>query len=135
MPNDLINFDDVRARRAFLSVLRTNVAEGVSIFNAVFSVGDGDIDIRLRLVANRQTLDPAVLAAYLRLYRNQAQTPLETLAQTILDDINDQLIPYWIEVRLGRKLTAAGAQVAHEVKTWDRQPKWDGTEILARLDP
>ena len=86
-------------------------------------------DMRLRYVPDRDLLDPEALGTYVRALAVGDLTP-EALAEMILEDINDQVIPCWLDVTLRRDGT-----VAHEVRIEDRQPRWDDKGLLTRLGP
>lgn len=87
--------------------------------------------LRLRYIPDRDLVIPASLTTYLEAAMNGSVSSLEALSQLILEDINDQLIPSWLEVSLVDK---SGA-FAHEVRIEDRQPHWKDRGLLARLEP
>jgi len=89
----------------------------------------GAFSMRLRYVPDRNLLDPQALGDYLRTVAVDGETP-EALAEMILEDINDQVIPCWLDVTLRHD----GA-VTHEIRIEDRQPRWDDKGLLARLGP
>ena len=72
---------------------------------------------------------PEALGDYMRTVAVDGQTP-EALAEMILEDINDQVIPCWLDVTLRHD----GA-VTHEIRIEDRQPRWDDKGLLTRLGP
>jgi len=86
--------------------------------------------MRLRYVPDRDILNPDSLATYLEVVWN-ADTLLEEIAQTILEDINDQVIPSWLEVTLSRQTETT----EHDVQIEDRQPHWKDRGLLDRLAP
>lgn len=87
--------------------------------------------LRLRYVPDRDVLKPESLSRYVGTLAKLPFTSLEETAQTILEDINDQVIPNWIEVTLCR----SGSDMRHEVRVEDRQPNWKERGLLDRLAP
>ncbi|MSO93171.1 MAG: hypothetical protein EXQ86_07200 [Rhodospirillales bacterium] len=85
----------------------------------------------LRYVPDRSVIDAEAFGRYLDAFAGAPATPLESLAATVLADINDQLVPRWAEVAA----TAPGGTrlKEHSVLIADRQPKWDNPALLARL--
>lgn len=87
--------------------------------------------LRLRYVPDRDVLMPESLDTYLGAVAKSSFASLEETAQTILEDINDQVIPSWLEITLTRH----GTQTRHEVRIEDRQPGWQDRGLLDRLAP
>ncbi|HYH21751.1 MAG TPA: hypothetical protein VD995_24365 [Azospirillum sp.] len=86
------------------------------------------IRLEIRYVPDRWVAEPTGFAAYLGAL---ADLPggLEALALAVLDDVNNELVPRWAEVR------AEGADpVSHRVVVEDRQPGWDNPHVFARLE-
>ncbi|MDP6565855.1 MAG: hypothetical protein QF578_13595 [Alphaproteobacteria bacterium] len=90
------------------------------------SDGSGTVAIDLRYVADRDIFAPTVFSDYLEIVATQSWQDLETLADAILDDVNNQAVPRWLWLRL--------ATPRHAVIQQDRQPRWDNQELLATLD-
>lgn len=88
------------------------------------------INARLRYVPDRDILRPEAFDTYLNDAFSGADGTLESLARTVLDDVNDQVIPCWIEVLLTRN-----APVEHSVRIEDRQPRWQDKGLLDRIGP
>lgn len=86
--------------------------------------------LRLRYVPDRDLVLPASLTTYLESAMKDNASSLEALSQIILEDINDQLIPSWLEVSLIDK----SGTFAHEVRIEDRQPHWKDRGLLDRLE-
>ncbi len=91
----------------------------------------GNTALRLRYVPDRDILSPDSLNVYLKMIEAGPQVSLEEKAQTILEDINDQVIPSWLEVTM--RLTDGEAE--HDVRIEDRQPHWQDRGLLDRLEP
>ncbi len=89
------------------------------------------VTVRLRYVPDRDLLSPESYADYLTAIEDTDLATLEETAQTILEDVNDQLIPCWLDVLV----TDAGGGIQHEVRIEERQPKWNDRGLLDRLAP
>ncbi|PWC31154.1 hypothetical protein [Azospirillum sp. TSO35-2] len=83
--------------------------------------------LTLRLVPDRLVPDPAGVVAYLATFADVAEG-LEALALAVLDDLNNELVPRWVEVTVERD-----APLPHRVVIEDRQPTWDNPQLLGRL--
>jgi NADPH-dependent 7-cyano-7-deazaguanine reductase QueF len=90
-----------------------------------------EIAIHLRYVPDRDILCPDSLATYLDAMWKIKDISLEETAQTILEDINDHVIPSWLEIRLSKQ----SEHTEHDVQIEDRQPHWKGRGLLDRLVP
>lgn len=90
---------------------------------------DGAAQLRLVFVPDKRILQAHALPAYLESLGESdgpASDEPERLALRILDDLNDELVPRWLQVTV---TTADGRRVLVE----DRQPKWDDKALLARV--
>jgi len=121
--------DDLRVRRA---LLRTAPAPQPRHDAVVILENDGlGASLRVRYVPDRDVLVPESLAQYVRVLVDMTFASFEETAQTILEDINDQVIPSWVEVTLRQ----TGDGMHHEVRIEDRQPGWHDRGLLDRLPP
>lgn len=91
----------------------------------------GEVAVMLRYVPDAQILTPGTFAAYLRALEGETWTSQEHLATTLLQDVNNAVVPRWVQVtaRTG-KVTAH-----HQVMVEDRQPGWNNPSLLAQLGP
>ncbi len=87
----------------------------------------------LRYVPDRLVLKPGAFSAYLAVLSAQRRVTLEALATTMLDDVNNEIIPRWAHVSIGTVGDAGGER--HAVDAEDRRPDWDNPSLLARLAP
>lgn len=87
--------------------------------------------LRLRYVPDRDVMIPDSLNAYLHEIICLNLENLELVSQTILEDINDQIIPSWIEVVVSEQVDG----FTHQVQIEDRQPHWKDRGLLDRLAP
>lgn len=80
--------------------------------------------LELRYVPDRWVIDPAGFAAYLTALSG-FPGGLEALALAVLDDVGNEAVPRWTEVRAERP--------THRVVVEDRQPGWDNPQLFARM--
>ncbi|WP_431860332.1 hypothetical protein [Azospirillum sp.] len=81
--------------------------------------------LELRYVPDRWVIDPAGFAAYL----GELTTfpgGLEALALAVLDDVGNEAVPRWTEVRAER--------ATHRMVVEDRQPGWDNPHLFGRME-
>lgn len=90
------------------------------------------VRLTLRLVPDLLVPDPVSVVAYLAEFSSSGGFPdgLEALAVAILDDINNELVPRWVEVAV-----EGDSPLPHRVVIEDRQPTWDNPSLLGRLPP
>lgn len=85
--------------------------------------------LTLRYVPDRAVATPDGVAAYLGALSGSAATAgPEALAVAVLDDLNNELIPRWVEVTVERTLP-----VRQRVVIEDRQPDWENPHFFARM--
>jgi 7-cyano-7-deazaguanine reductase len=87
----------------------------------------GETAITLHYVPDRLLLRAAAFDDYLKHLTTVEAGPSlpERLALRVLGDVNDELVPRWLQVVVG-----AGP---HRVLVEDRQPKWDNRALLDRV--
>lgn len=81
--------------------------------------------LRIRYVPDRVVMDAAAAAPWLAGFAGG----LEAVALRVLDDLNNELVPRWVEVTAERD-----TPVHHRVVAEDRQPGWDNPHLLARME-
>lgn len=93
----------------------------------------GAVRVTLRYVPDKLILLPACLDGYMAALARRKWTTLEGFAIALRDDLNDELVPRWLEISVhpAEALTA----VRHGVLVEDRQPHWHPPELIARLSP
>lgn len=89
------------------------------------------ISISLRYVPGKLVMDTEALGIYLCNVDLEENQSLEALAALILDDLNNELVPRWIQVIL--IADDRGLDRGHRVLLEDRQPKWDNPTLLSRI--
>lgn len=92
---------------------------------------DAAVEVRLRYIPDRHIVTRAVFVDYLLALAEYDWSSLEDLGQTMLGDLNSELVPRWVQLIL----TARPGGELHHVVLEDRQPKWDNPKLLARLQP
>lgn len=90
------------------------------------------IAIRLRYVPDRDLIGQASFAKYLHAAFAQPAASLLAQAQTVLEDVSDQVIPCWLEVRLER---SNGDGLLEQAIIEDKQPRWNDPGVLTRIGP
>jgi 7-cyano-7-deazaguanine reductase len=93
----------------------------------------GGVRVALRYVPDKLILRPACLDGYLAALARRQWPALEGLAIALRDDLNNELVPRWLELSVHpvEALTA----IRHRVLVEDRQPHWQNPTLLARLSP
>jgi 7-cyano-7-deazaguanine reductase len=123
--------DGVHACRQLLVVLSTAIAPLAAVSTLVLALDNG-LALTLSYVADRHVLTRDGFSAYAKA-RTAAMpwdTPLESLAALMADDLANELVPKWLRVTLVQD--AQGAP-RHTVVVEDRQPGWDHPTLLNNL--
>ena len=94
----------------------------------------GSVTMSLRYIPDRDVLNPDCLALYYREISGAEWGSLEEVAVTLLDDINNEVVPRWLSVALLRRDMATSEREKHGVVLEDRQPRWDNPRLLNRLE-
>ena len=94
----------------------------------------GSVTMSLRYIPDRDVLNPDCLALYYREISGAEWRSLEEVAVTLLDDINNEVVPRWLSVALIRRDMATPEREKHGVVLEDRQPRWDNPRLLNRLE-
>lgn len=104
----------------------------VSFLGGAMTARGGNVGITLRYVPDALILRPGDFSAYLKALETVDWPSHENLATTILQDINNELVPRWIQVvtRLGD----LDGVPEHRVLVEDRQPQWNNASLLAHLE-
>lgn len=89
--------------------------------------------VALRYVPDRRVLEPDAFGRYLDALNAISWSSLEEMAVTVRDDINNEVIPRWLQVAVSASGDAFPAIGGHQVILEDRQPKWDNPTLLSLL--
>ncbi len=87
--------------------------------------------VTLRFVPDRVVLAPGAFPVYLAALAENAWPTLEAVAAAALADINNELIPRWVQIAVASVDEHVGDH--HRVVIEDRQPGWDNPAFIARL--
>lgn len=91
------------------------------------------LSVVLRYVPDRDVLDPAAFTAYLKDLGAAEWETLEAVGVAVLDDVNNEVVPRWVQVAVYRADTGGVGRERHAVLLEDRQPRWDNPSLLSRL--
>lgn len=99
-----------------------------------FGTGPSRVRVSVRYVPGRDVLDPAGFETYLSALGTADWPSLEAVGAAILDDVNNQAVPRYVQVALAT-CAETGEAMVHSVLLEDRQPGWDNPSLLSRLKP
>ena len=124
--------NDSRDRRALLPTRQnehTSLDFVVSVeFSLALPVARGEGRLMVRYVPDRLLLSTEDLAPWLTRIEAAEPHEIEQSAVMVLDDLNSELVPRWIQVLVR-------THEEGEVLVEDRQPDWDNASLLAGLKP
>lgn len=91
--------------------------------------------VALRYVPDKLLLQPDSYNDYLNLLAYQGLSAVEDFAVTVLQDVNNEVVPRWAQVLIVEDAnpTDSGPGCGHRVLVEDRQPSWDNPALLSRL--
>ncbi|MDA1097984.1 MAG: hypothetical protein O2967_03285 [Proteobacteria bacterium] len=89
-------------------------------------LGGTPIHVDLRYIADRDIIAATALALYFQAAAHEPCETLEGYADMVLNDLNNELVPRWIWLRLQGN--------GHQVIQQDRQPGWNDPGLLTTLD-
>lgn len=115
-----------------LLVVRPTAIAPLAAVSTLALVLDNGLSLALSYVADRHLLTRDGFAAYAKA-RTAAMpwdTPLESLAALMADDLANELVPKWLRVTLVQETQGAPR---HTVVVEDRQPGWDHPTLLKNL--
>lgn len=89
--------------------------------------------IRLRYVPDKLLLLPNAFDRYLATLTASDETPAEEMALAIIEDINNEVVPRWVQVQIENNATGPQpTSSTYRVVIEDRQPNWDNPQIIAQ---
>ena len=97
------------------------------------TVGGDEISVLLRYVPDKLVMPPTAFTAYLKAFHTADFHSLETFALTLLEDINNEVVPRWVEITVTQ--SSSGWSPGHSVTVVDQQPRWNNTGLLSRIAP
>lgn len=93
---------------------------------------DDSAIIHIRYVPDKLLLPTQSFGHYLHDLHLAPETSLEELALVILDDINNEVVPRWVQIRVDADDKSLDR--GHRTLIEDRQPRWDNKALLARVE-
>ncbi len=84
-------------------------------------------------VPDRYVLEPDGLSCYLAQMGRQQWSSVELIATTLLRDLQNEIIPRWVQVTVELKLPALEHLDQQVITVEDAQPGWQNDELLNRL--
>lgn len=124
--------DEGHSCRQLLAVLPTAPSAPMSVTTLSITL-DNNLSLTVSYVADRSIITRDGFTAYSRA-RTAAMpwdTPLESLAALVVDDIANELVPKWLRVTFIHETPGAPR---HVVSAEDRQPGWDHPTLLKALE-
>jgi hypothetical protein len=89
--------------------------------------------IQLRYVPDKLLLLPDAFETYLAALMASGETPVEEMALAIIEDINNEVVPRWVQVQIENGVNSPDpTSSTYRVVIEDRQPNWDNPQIIAR---
>lgn len=88
------------------------------------------VEFRVRYIPDQSIIAPETFDGYLAHLGTGDFDSVEQVAACVLDDINNQIVPRWVQVTTVDSTLSFGA---HSVMIEDRQPNWDNPSLLDRL--
>jgi 7-cyano-7-deazaguanine reductase len=92
------------------------------------------ISVRIMYVPDRLVLPNEILEIYFNAIANANYKSLESLAVEILDDVNNEIVPRWVQIDISALGESGAEEINTHVTTIDRQPYWDNPSLLSRIN-
>jgi 7-cyano-7-deazaguanine reductase len=93
--------------------------------------GDDHLDVHLTYVPDRLIISSQSFGTYLHCFSQLGHLSLEQIAHYILEDLNDEMVPRWLQVIVSAD--ASGLDRGHKTLLEDCQPSWNNPMLLARV--
>tara|TARA_Y100000746_G_C15412269_1_gene410848 strand:- start:799 stop:1173 length:375 start_codon:yes stop_codon:yes gene_type:complete len=95
------------------------------------AIPNSELLVFLSYVPDKLVLLTNAFQEYLRHLELSELVVLEPIALQVLDDINNEVVPRWAEVKMS---TCLGTETTSSVIVVDQQPRWANPSLLARLN-
>jgi 7-cyano-7-deazaguanine reductase len=95
------------------------------------AIPNSELLVTCSYVPDKLVLLTNAFQEYLEYLELNELVALEPAALQVLDDINNEVVPRWVEIKIS---TCLGAKGSSSVIVIDKQPKWDNPSLLARLN-
>lgn len=90
-------------------------------------------DHNIQYVPDRTILVPESLNRYLMELNKRDGISLEEITTTILSDLQNQIVPRWVQVAIKMDIQSLDHIALHQATVEDAQPGWHNDELLNRL--
>lgn len=121
---------DLNERRAELGITGNSNSSTDYIVSFKLSLPDSTIDVHIKYIPDKAVILSNALPAYARALSQCGYSTIEKLANIILDDINNEAVPRWVQVTINHTNTN---QIEHSIVIEDKQPQWDNPHLMARM--
>jgi hypothetical protein len=111
---------------------RNNPRPGLDYVVALDGTMQTGRHVKLRYVPDKLLIESSSFIAYLMTLAPVDTMAPETLALAILDDVNNEIVPRWVQIAVVIAGDGAGMP-AQAVVVEDRQPNWDNPGILGNM--
>ena len=91
------------------------------------------VELVLRYVPDKLVLDTFEMEPYFEFISELDWHSLELIALDILEDINNEVIPRWVQVSSAFRARREDA-ISSEVTVEDHQPDWENTYLMNRIN-
>jgi 7-cyano-7-deazaguanine reductase len=91
---------------------------------------NSELLVTFSYVPDKLVLLTKAFQEYLKYLELDEILALEPIALRLLDDINNEVVPRWAEIKIS---TCLGAETSSSVIVVDQQPRWANPGLLARL--
>ena len=126
---------DVQSRRALLTCDSNpnNMSDYlISLGGSLMMEDHGTFDIRVTYVPDSFILNFASFHSYLMALGTSTEMTPEHYGKTLLEDINNELVPRWVRVTLiGRRAATVGG--SYRCLFQDSQPNWSNPSLTAAV--
>jgi 7-cyano-7-deazaguanine reductase len=95
-----------------------------------FSKNQKTINVLIMYVPDRLVLTRECLEIYFSSISNASYKSLESLAIEILDDVNNEIVPRWVQIDISALGSAGSPECNTLITAIDRQPGWDNSNLL-----
>ncbi len=89
--------------------------------------------VDLYYVPDKLIILPNSLERYLEAIGDAQWDTLELLTTSILEDIQNEIVPRWVRIRITEKTSDFRVLREHSTSAEDAQPGWENDELVARL--
>jgi 7-cyano-7-deazaguanine reductase len=132
IPDDNPQTASPPGRREILET-RSNPQTSLDYLVAIDAPATPDRAIRLQYVPDKLLLRPDAFDNYLAALTASSETPAEEMALAIIEDINNEVVPRWVQVQIENCASdPQSTSSTYRVVIEDRQPNWDNPQIIAR---